>query len=418
MATGDLDRVPAARRPGGEPGPQDPVPGAGDPPAQREPERARGGRPPAPESGPARADAPGPGTGSWPGPARSAFRASLVIIAILVTLGLVLLLTELLVLMALGVIVAAGMASPVARLEALRVPRILAVVTPYVALLALLALLIALVMPVLVEQLAEAAVELPAMVVELTRYAEPLLRGLGLPTDLDELLELALEEIGPVTGVIAAIPFTVATVTFNLVTVIFLSGLMLLERDRARRWFLQFVSPEDRELAVSVSGRSFERLGRYVRGQLIVMTVLGTIVAAGMTVLGLPFALPFGLLAFLAEAIPMVGPFIYGIPIMILAFIDSPVTGIIVVVSFVVVQQFESYVLMPAVQGRAIEISPLVTVVAIIAGAILGGLVGAILAIPAVAVATVLVDDVILPWRQAQYERRAAHARPSGTGPP
>jgi predicted PurR-regulated permease PerM len=358
-----------------------------------------------------------PGTGSWPGPARSAFRASMVIVAILVALALVLLLTELLVLLALGVIVAAGMVTPVGRLEAMRMPRIVAVVTPYLALLVILAAVIALVMPVLVQQLADAAVALPAMVVDLTRTAEPLLVGLGLPTDLEELLELALDEIGPMTGMIAAIPFAVATATFNLVTVIFLSGLMLLERDRASRWFLQFVNPDDRELAVSVAGRSFERLGRYVRGQLIVMTILGAIVAVSMTILGLPFALPFALLAFLAEAIPMVGPFIYGIPIMILAFIDSPVTGIIVVVGFIVVQQFESYVLLPAVQGRAIEISPLVTVVAIVAGAILGGLVGAILAIPAVAVATVLVDDVILPWRQAQYARRTGRVRPAEDPP-
>jgi predicted PurR-regulated permease PerM len=347
---------------------------------------------------------------AWPGPARSAFRAALVILAIVAVVVVGLLLVELLVLIALAAVVAAGMAGPVDYLEQRAVPRILAIITPYLALLGILAVVAALIMPTLIDQLGAAVAEVPVLAAEAERIAAPVLTALGLPTDLEELVEEVLAEVGPLTGIIAAIPFAVAGIAFNLLTVIFLSGLMLLDRRRASRWFLQFVAPDDRELAVSVAGRSFDRLGRYVRGQLIVMAVMGTIVAVGLTLLGMPFAAPLGLLAFLAEAIPMVGPFIYGIPIMILGFLQSPITGVIVVVGFVVVQQFESYVLMPLVQGRAIEISPLVTVVAIVAGGTLGGLVGAILSIPAVAVATVLVDDVILPWRREQYERSARRA--------
>jgi predicted PurR-regulated permease PerM len=333
---------------------------------------------------------------------RTTIKVTATVLVILALVNVALVLGEFLMLVLLALVIAAGGVAPVERLEEAGAPRIVALAAVYLGVLGFVVLVLLLVVPPLAEQMVDLIQTLPEVIPAAVERLRPVLGAIDAPTDLEGVVAAVLDATGDIVGIVTFVPGLVAGIAFAVVTVISLSALMLLERDRARRWLLRFFAEEDREGAAALGRKSIDRLGAYVRGQLIVMVVMATIVAVGLTLLGLPFALPLALLAFLAEAIPMVGPWIYGIPIIILGFLDSPVTGVIVLVGFIVAQQFESYVLMPLVQGRAVEISPLVTVLAIIAGGTLAGLLGAILAIPVVAVATVLVEDVILPWRHGR----------------
>jgi predicted PurR-regulated permease PerM len=228
------------------------------------------------------------------------------------------------------------------------------------------------------------------------------------------LFDLIAAESGTIAGVVggvAAVPFVLISVLFWVPTVFFMSFLILYERDRARSWLLRFVPPEHHEEVDALITKSVDRLGAFVRGQLVIMTVVGVTAAIGLTLLGVPFALPLGLFAFLTEMIPIAGPFISGVPIVAIAFLEGPVQGVIALAGFIVIHQIEGYVLIPLVQGKVIEISPLVALLAVIAGAALGGVLGALMAIPVVAIATVVFEDLVIPWRQRHFQ---APARGSG----
>jgi predicted PurR-regulated permease PerM len=122
----------------------------------------------------------------------------------------------------------------------------------------------------------------------------------------------------------------------------------------------------------------------------------------GLTLIGVPFALPLGVFAFLTEAIPIAGPVIAGVVMIAVAFIESPAQAAATLVLVVIIQQAESLVLVPVIQGRLISISPPVALIAVLSGSAIADIPGAILAIPVVAIVMVVIDDVILPWRRLQ----------------
>ncbi len=135
------------------------------------------------------------------------------------------------------------------------------------------------------------------------------------------------------------------------------------------------------------------------------MAITGLGTALGMLVLGVPFPLPLGLLAFLTEAIPMVGPYIAGVPIVLIAFSESPITGVLMAAWIFGLQQLEGYVLAPSILRHAVDLSPVIILLAIVAGGTLAGVLGALIAVPLVAALQVLVREVVLPLRRASWEQ-------------
>ena len=106
------------------------------------------------------------------------------------------------------------------------------------------------------------------------------------------------------------------------------------------------------------------------------MGVTGVGSFVGLTLIGVPFALPLGIFAFLTEAIPIAGPVIAGIAMIVVAFIQSPARPCYAVGLVVIIQQAESLVLVPVIQGRLISISPVVALLAVLAGSAIGDIPG------------------------------------------
>ena len=103
---------------------------------------------------------------------------------------------------------------------------------------------------------------------------------------------------------------------------------------------------------------------------------------------------------------------ISGIAMIIVAFTQSPIQGLLAVGLVVIIQQAESLVLVPVIQGRLISISPVAALLAVLAGSAIGDIPGAILAIPVTAIVMVVIDDVILPWRRMQIGDEPPEAEP------
>jgi len=125
-----------------------------------------------------------------------------------------------------------------------------------------------------------------------------------------------------------------------------------------------------------------------------------------MLVLGVPFAVPLGALSFATAAIPLAGAFIAGGPIVLVALTDSAATGLLMAAWLVVLQQLEGSVITPYIQGRIVNLSAIAVLLGVVAGTSIAGIVGGIIAIPLVAVADVVLRDIVFPLRRRAEERR------------
>src|SRR5699024_1751093 len=108
--------------------------------------------------------------------------------------------------------------------------------------------------------------------------------------------------------------------------------------------------------------------------------------------LGVPYPLLLGAWVSVTAIIPYLGAFLGAIPAIALGFLVSPLTGVLVIVLYIVIQQLESNVLTPRIQGQAVRVHPIIVLLAVIAGGEIDGLRGAIFAVPTLAVARVLLD--------------------------
>ena len=331
----------------------------------------------------------------------SAVRAAIAVLLVGLAAWWLYLVREVLVVAFLALIIAAAIHAPVAALEARGVRRIFAVLVVYLVLFAMVGLLLALLIPPLVTQARAFAADLPNIISRLSADVNALLAQLGLSSE-GNFIDSILGQLGSLGGLLTRIPGVAISFLSTLLLVTFLSALMILERDRARAWSMRFVAAHDRPAWDSLIRKAGDRLGAYVRGQLLIMLVTGVGSYVGLTLIGVPFALPLGIFAFLTEAIPIAGPVIAGVVMIVVALTTSPVAALLTLVLVIIIQQAESLVLVPVIQGRLISISPVVALLAVLAGSAIADIPGAILAIPMVAIAMLVIDDVILPWRRMQ----------------
>jgi predicted PurR-regulated permease PerM len=336
------------------------------------------------------------------------FRASLVVVGVVLAAYLLYQLRLLLILVFLAILLAAGLYGVVRFFERL-LPRVVAVLATYLLLLGALGLVIFLIFPPLVRQAVELVDDLPDLADRLREGAISLIDGIagqGRGEEIVDSLTAGAQGSLPEIGSLVSVPLTVVGIFANALIVLFLSALMLIERDRARGWALEFVDERDREAVVSVSRNALLRLGAYVRGQLLVMAIIGLGSAAGMIVLGVPFAVPLGALSFITAAIPLAGAFLAGGPIVLVALTDSVGTGALMALWLIVLQQLEGSLITPFIQGRVVNLSAVAVLLGVVAGTTIAGIVGGIIAIPLVAVADVVLRDIVFPLRRRAEERR------------
>jgi len=123
------------------------------------------------------------------------------------------------------------------------------------------------------------------------------------------------------------------------------------------------------------------------------MLIVGLLVYLGLTLLGVKYALTLALIAGILEIVPYVGPIISAIPGIILAFLQAPVLGLLVLILYIVIQQLENYVIFPQVMKKTVGLNPIVIIIAMLIGAKLAGILGIILSVPITAAITEFVKD-------------------------
>ena len=181
---------------------------------------------------------------------------------------------------------------------------------------------------------------------------------------------------------------------FSVVTVFLLAFYWLTERASIKRALLRIVPPA-RAARVNATWLAVEsKLGAWLRGQLVVMVALGTMAGAACAILGLPNPVLLGVLAGLAEIIPLVGPFLAFVPAILVALAVDPAKALLLVPIAIVIQQIEGNVLIPRIMSHSVGVSPLTVVLGILIGSSVYGPAGAFLAVPVAAAVQVILGEI------------------------
>jgi predicted PurR-regulated permease PerM len=195
------------------------------------------------------------------------------------------------------------------------------------------------------------------------------------------------------SGTVLTITKSVITVITATVTIVFLTFFMLLEGSAwAERGYALF--PEHAQARVRRVGHDIYRtVGGYVTGNILISVIAGSAAGIVLLIMGVPYAVALGLVVAIFDLIPLAGATIAGIIVVTVAFLHSVPAGVVAAVFIIVYQQVENHFLQPVVYGRTVRLSPLVVLIAVLVGAELSGVVGALAAIPVAGAVQVVVRD-------------------------
>ena len=190
----------------------------------------------------------------------------------------------------------------------------------------------------------------------------------------------------------------------NLFILFLIAFYWITERSLIKRAVVGLFRPSQHGRAATLWNEVEEKLGAWLRGQLLLMAIVGTLATIAYGLMGLPFWLILGVIAGLTEAIPNVGPILGAIPAVLLALTVDWKLALGVVAFVSVLQLLENAVLVPRIMKGAVGLTPLTTIMAILAGAEFRGVVGALLAVPVAGALQVILADLV----REKQEREAA----------
>jgi predicted PurR-regulated permease PerM len=265
-----------------------------------------------------------------------------------------------------------------------------------------------LLIPPLADQISKFADAAPGYIDDLTHGKGPL-GFLQTKYHVREKVQEAFSSGGPAAslagGTVVSVTESVVTAIVGFVTIAFMTFFMILEGPAWLDRFYSLLPPESEPRWRNVGHRVAQTVSGYVTGNLLISVVAGVATSIVLAIMGVPYALALGLVVAILDLIPLAGATLAAIIIVTVAFLTSVTAGIVVGIFFVLYQQLENHLLQPLVYGRTVQLSPLAVLIAVLIGAEVAGVLGALSAIPVAGTLQILLVD----WRE--------HRR-SGTPPP
>ncbi|MBI5913730.1 AI-2E family transporter [Candidatus Azambacteria bacterium] len=302
-------------------------------------------------------------------------------------------------------LVVASLIDPFADIfQRIHLPRGLGVITLYIAFVAFVILIGAAVAPAVsreVTQLSQNFGEIVSQTSSKVQNIKGIISQYGLWDEAQKLLSsLSSTGISAAQSVVHGVTgFFDGMVSFILVLV--MAFYFVVENEDIKRGIRRLAPAEYQPYIGQLVTRIKKKLGDWLRAQIFLDLIVGFFVYIGLLIIGAPYALLLGLVAGVTETIPYFGPFFAGVlsTLMVLAQTGDWIKTLFVAAVFIVVQQVENHILVPKVMERTVGLNPIVSIVSLLIGFRLGGVVGALLSIPVATALSVVVAD-FMQWRE------------------
>lgn len=315
---------------------------------------------------------------------------------------------DILMLVAAAIFLAAALAPTVDKLENKKIPRSLSMLTIYIVLFASIAGIALIVLPQVTSQITAIARNFPTAYGQILEWLSAL--GLADQAAINQTLgELSPTITSATQGAVSTL-FGIFDGIFSFFMVLIMTFYLVVDKESAKRT-VAALPQQYHDHVVGLYNRLSQKIGRWLRAQIILMFIVGLLTYVALSILNLvgvyafnlppfQFALSLALIAGLLEFIPYLGPMLSAIPAILLAFAISPSMALAVAIVYWFIQMFEGNVLTPNIMKRAVGLSPIVSIVVFLIGARIGGMAGAFLAIPVATAATVIIKDLLSTARE------------------
>lgn len=253
-----------------------------------------------------------------------------------------------------------------------KIPTIIVMLVIYFGLITLVSTVVASLIPALVQQTKDLTLVFPTYMhnleSSLNAQFDPNMIGNYLNAIPSNLLKIVGGVFSNIMGILA---------------LFFMSYYLVLERPHLHKYLLRFFPKHEAEEKAEALVLSIEhQVGGWVRGELSLMAIIGVMTYLGLILLGVPYALPLAILAGFLEAVPNLGPTLAAIPALVIGLTVSPLIAFGTLVLAIIIQQLENNIIVPKVMQSATGTEPLVTILVLLVGFTLGGIIGAVLAMP------------------------------------
>lgn len=342
-------------------------------------------------------------------------------VALLLGLWFVSTIRTIIIMFLLATIIAFLLDQPVSLLQdRARMPRIMAVVIVWLILLAILAGALALIVPNVISELNFLLNQIPEYTTRTEMFVHDVQQWFAeleipykpdiTPGDVAGKLSSGGEEVARQALAFAQLLFSLGLNAFLIVVI---SIYMLIDARRLSRATRELFPPQFQDDALRLFSRVQSALGSYMRGQLLVSTVMG--ILGGMIAFyggAGEYVFIIAVWVAITEVVPLIGPFIGAAPAVILSyFIVSPGRALWVALLFLIVQQLEGHILVPRIMGKSVGVHPLWVMFAVLSGATIAGLPGGLLAVPMVAIIKATLDFcreelVLEKWERPLLEKK------------
>ncbi len=195
------------------------------------------------------------------------------------------------------------------------------------------------------------------------------------------------------SGTALAVTKGVITLIVATITIAFMTFFMLLEGPAWMERFYSLIPAQSQARWRRVGHDIYRTVGGYVAGNLLISLIAGITSSIVLLVMGVPYAIALGLIVAILDLIPLAGAVIATVVISGVAFLDSVTAGVVVLIFFLIYQQVENHFLFPIVYSRTVQLSPLAVLIAVLIGAELAGILGALAAIPVAGTIQVILLD-------------------------
>jgi predicted PurR-regulated permease PerM len=297
-------------------------------------------------------------------------------------------------------------------------PRGFAILIPYLALVGTVSAIVYLIVPPFIGEVRALTISLPKYLDQ----AQTLLAGVdawlqanGIPGTVEDQAAQAASGLNQVAVFLIRLPLMAFSAILGTFATVAIGYYWLLSREQAVDWLCRALRPGNPERARVLFDRAEFQMGSYVRGLVFLGFVIGVTTLIGLLVLRVPYAVVFAVIAGVLELLPTIGPIISAIPAVLAALTISPVLALGVALMYLAIQQLENYILVPRVHEQSVGLPPLVILLAVLVGSTIGGVAGAILAVPVAALIALILED----WRELMIDKpvEISQADPPTEGP-
>lgn len=284
------------------------------------------------------------------------------------------------------------------RLERKRIPRAVSAVTLYLLAFFVLGLILYLIIPVFIVDLKRLGENLPLYFQGLDQFARnitELASSYELGENLKSIIDNSTSRLaGSLTSAFSNTLGFLGGI-FKVIIVISLSFYMLVKKEGIKGFLQTIIPKKHQEYTIDLVTRIQAKMGRWLIGQFSLIILIFALDYFALYMLDVPFALMLAVIGGLFEIVPYIGPTIAIVPAALVALTVSPLTAVLVIAAYILIQQLENHIFTPLIMRRAVGLNPVVIILALLIGSKLAGIVGILIAVPFATAVSVFMKDLV-----------------------